>query len=202
MGTKVCSACKLEKPLSAYSKNKTRKDGYQHQCKACHSSAQKAYYEANKEQYATWYEANKERLADYNKAYYEANKEREAARKKAYYEANKERQAAYREANKERRAASMKAWQQANPDKVNAKVARRRAFKLQATPSWANSKAISEFYECAFAFKLYTGLEYHVDHIVPLKSKLVCGLHCESNLQVLEARTNLGKGNRWWPDMP
>lgn len=126
--------------------------------------------------------------------------------KKAYRENNKERvkatQKAYLENNKERYAALKKAWRQENRDKVNAYVAHRKATKLQATPLWANNEAIIEFYECAFAFRLYTGLEYHVDHIVPLNSKKVCGLHCESNLQVLEARTNLGKGNRWWPDMP
>lgn len=38
--------------------------------------------------------------------------------------------------------------------------------------------------------------------LVPLHSKVVCGLHCEYNLQILEAKKNIGKGNRHWPDMP
>jgi len=37
---------------------------------------------------------------------------------------------------------------------------------------------------------------HHVDHIVPLVSQLVCGL------QILDAKANIEKGNRSWPDMP
>lgn len=47
-----------------------------------------------------------------------------------------------------------------------------------------------------------TAIPWEVDHIVPLNNDLVCGLHCEANLQVIPAIANLSKNNSWWPDMP
>lgn len=79
---------------------------------------------------------------------------------------------------------------------------KRKAVKLRAIPPWADKEKIEEFYFAADFLGMVTGEWYHVDHIVPLQSKFVCGLHCEQNLQVLPASANLRKSNRHWPDMP
>lgn len=79
--------------------------------------------------------------------------------------------------------------------------ASRRAWKIRATPSWVNDAKLIAFYEQAKKLTESTGIIHHVDHIVPLRSKLVCGLHWEANLQVLVGAENISKSNRVWPDM-
>ena len=47
-----------------------------------------------------------------------------------------------------------------------------------------------------------TEIKWEVDHIVPIKSKIVCGLHTEQNLRIVPRRVNRSKNNRYWPQMP
>lgn len=74
--------------------------------------------------------------------------------------------------------------------------AEKRLQQKRAVPAWADRNAIMAIYREARA------LGVHVDHVVPIKSPLVCGLHWEGNLQLLPAIDNIRKGNRRWPDMP
>jgi hypothetical protein len=108
--------------------------------------------------------------------------------------------------NSQRSREKDKLWQQANSEKCNSYTASRRAIRLKATPLWATSKeeklAIRNLYKQAKLLTEQTGVEYQVDHIVPLKSTVVQGLHCISNLQILPASKNKSKGNKYWPDMP
>jgi hypothetical protein len=104
--------------------------------------------------------------------------------------------------NKEVHRARSDAWFKRNPSVVAQKAARRRAVKRKATPAWANEFFISEAYHIAELRSKVTGIKWHVDHIVPLRSKTVCGLHVEHNLQVIPESVNLAKSNRYWPDQP
>lgn len=90
-------------------------------------------------------------------------------------------------------------WQKENPEKANALTAKRRSRKKQAIAPWADLKAIEDIYTQAFELTNNTGVPHEVDHIYPLQSKYMCGLHVETNLQILTREQNRAKGNRTWP---
>ena len=76
--------------------------------------------------------------------------------------------------------------------------AKRRAAKLQRTPSWLSSEdlwIIGEIYKLSALRTELTGVKWHVDHIVPLQGKNVSGLHVPLNLQVIPSQDNISKHN-------
>lgn len=87
-------------------------------------------------------------------------------------------------------------WRRENQWMLTANQAKRRVAVLRATPAWADTVKIRQFFESA------SHLGLTVDHIVPIVSPLVCGLHVEHNLQLLTKSVNSSKGNKFWPDMP
>lgn len=117
-------------------------------------------------------------------------------------DARKKTCASYQARNPDKGRESARKWAAANKPKLAAKAAARRSMKVLSTPAWADQGAMALVYEEAARRSVAEGIEYHVDHCVPLKSKLVCGLHCDANLQVLRGKDNLSKCNRHWPDMP
>lgn len=93
-----------------------------------------------------------------------------------------------------------KKWRDNNPDKMRRDANKRRAAKLQATPGWHGEWEeffINEIYDIAVKRSQLTGVEYDVDHIIPLQGDLVCGLHTPLNLQLLTAKENGSKNNKW-----
>lgn len=83
---------------------------------------------------------------------------------------------------------------------LNAKRQSHRNRKLQkAQPKWLSKEQITQMediYWLAQDLKLVSDQVYHVDHIVPLQGRNICGLHVPWNLQILPADVNLRKSNK------
>ena len=185
---KTCTKCNTPKPPDEFHRDKSRKDGRFPHCKLC---AIKHVSE--------WQKANPEKRAPVKAKWQKANPQKGAAATMKWYAAH---YTAYRAKNRNALNAWQSQWKRNNTPQVNASTARRRAGKMRATPVWANGFFIQEAYRLAKLRTKVTGFEWQVDHVVPLRSKLVCGLHVENNLQVIPALHNQSKGNRYWPGMP
>ena len=90
-------------------------------------------------------------------------------------------------------------WKQNNLVQVRADTKARRRKHRQATPPWLSRKQkgeIRQMYQIAITMTKTTGEQYVVDHIVPLRSDVVCGLHVPWNLRVMTQEENLRKSNK------
>ena len=127
--------------------------------------------------------------SEYNKNYRQINKD--------YF---KEYDLKYSKDNSAKKVENAKVWKKRNIGKVNAITAKRRASKLQATPSWLSEKdqkQIKRIYTACSNVSERTGKPHHVDHIVPLQGENVCGLHVPWNLAIIPASMNLSKSNKF-----
>ena len=143
---------------------------------------------------------------EYNKKYCEDNSEKETIRWKKWAQVNRDkkniRSKQWAHANPTKVVESSKKWKKNNPAKANAHNAKRRAAKLQRTPTWLTKAALQRIekkYEMATLMSGFLGVELHVDHIIPLQGDLVSGLHVPENLQMIFAEDNLSKNNKFTP---
>jgi hypothetical protein len=135
--------------------------------------------ECHKANIANYYRRNKALIQKKQSDYVKKRPELHAAKSARYREKHPER---------------VKEAKRRNAGIINADTAKRRAMKHKATPLWADLDAIKKIY----ALAARTGM--HVDHRIPLRGRLVCGLHVPENLQLLEPAENLKKNNKFDPD--
>lgn len=98
----------------------------------------------------------------------------------------------YYEQNAEIIRARSRAWARDNPGRRKANEYARRAQKKQALPTWLTveqKKEMEQLWQ-----KCPEG--HQVDHIVPLSSPVVCGLHVPWNLRIITAEENNSKRSK------
>jgi hypothetical protein len=168
---KFCSQCKEELSLDSFNIRAKSSDGRDACCKSCRSIRRKNYKSTK----------------EYNKKYYSENSTDMYLRKELWYKNNPDKKIKHR-----------KNYRAANLSKIRESERLKNIVRRTRVPSWLTleqKEDINNFYKLRDEAIMLTGDSYHVDHIVPLQGKLVCGLHVPWNLQVLPADLNLRKGN-------
>ena len=105
----------------------------------------------------------------------------------------------HQEDNSKRHNEVCKKYRQKNLDKMANLSAKYRADKYKQTPKWLSKSQLDEifkFYEMAKTLESIFPWKQHVDHIIPLRGKDVCGLHVPWNLQIISEHMNKRKSNK------
>jgi hypothetical protein len=182
---KKCTKCKVEKPLTEFSKNKQQTDGLSCWCRECVNLKQKQWYIQNKEKHLkyareynkTWFQENREHVKEYGYEYRKNNREK-----------IRETERIYREENKH-----VGRWR----DILKSTLKR---FHRNKT---ANTKTLLGYSATQLKEHLdKQGMDWdndHIDHIIPLSwFKKDTPIHIVNdlrNLQPLSAKENLKKSN-------
>lgn len=211
--TKVCKKCKIEKELEEFHRDSKMSSGHGSVCKICVKELGKIYRSKNRE-----------RLLLSNKEYRTANletvraKDRERSKKKwkfnrehvskqasEYYKRHKveilQKAKKYRESNREEVNLRVREWRLVNKHVTRTYSKVRELKERRALPAWANLEKIKDIYKDRQLLSEMTGIEHHVDHIIPLRGKLVSGLHVENNLRIIPAIENLSKNNQFLEEL-
>lgn len=100
--------------------------------------------------------------------------------------------------NKEKRYKYMRKYYSSPEQKTKglARVNRRRAIKINATPEWSDKKICESIYFQARIISKKTGVRHCVDHYYPLQGKHVSGLHVPANLKIIPSKENHKKSNK------
>ena len=177
MTIKKCKKCNTEKLRTEFYKASKELDGLMYTCKDCYKIVDRKrrlkHADKEKSRHAKYSKENPEKEREKYRRWYKNNSEKASAKAKRYY---------------------LK-----NLDKNAAKSSKRRAQMANACVSWADTDKIQAIYSKCRQISDETGIEHHVDHIIPIKSDFVCGLHVENNLRILTGFENQSKHNNFEP---
>lgn len=219
METKKCSKCKMEKPLSEFQPDKSKKSGYKSQCKLCiknnpnRINYMKEYREKYKvenherlqELHANYRERHREKLKQYSREYYETRKNDDEFKKK-----QRERARVYYASHKNEKREYQRQYRKTERGKaVNLLTKAKRRGLIADGDSSINLKELFERDNgiCGICGKpcnwsdytiqdgaIVVGYDYpSVDHIIPLNKG---GSHTWDNVQLAHKYCNSYKSDR------
>lgn len=124
-----------------------------------------------------------------------------AKRANVWYYKNKDIVKEYRQSEeyKRKKREADKVYSKNNRGTCNAIKTKYKEGKYCRTPKWLTKEhlqQIKEFYILSIEKTKKEGIEYQVDHIIPLHGKDVSGLHVPWNLQILTKEQNVKKLNK------
>ena len=178
---KLCKSCNTEKPKTEFYKDNRSKDYCASRCKSCDLIYQRSRKKQKSESNTKWYQSEK------------GHAHKQALR-------NQTKQKTLQRLREKISTLSKTTDDQIITWRKNSSV--RHAARLQATPSWidrSHKNKAMQIYALTQQLQELLGRVFHVDHIVPLISDEVCGLHVWWNLQPLSELENVKKGNIFNP---
>lgn len=193
--TKVCGACKEEKLLTEFNKDKSHKDGLQSRCRTCKHTADKEYAARNKQ-----------RINERSKAWREANPERAKENINRWHKEHRERV----------RELGRQSWARANRDKKLRKIISG-AIKRSLKGGWPSKAIFEKLGYTVEQLKEHIEKQFkegmswdnhgawHIDHVTPQSWLPFTSIEDEnflkcwalSNLQPLWAADNISKQDRY-----
>jgi hypothetical protein len=186
---KTCNICGENKPQEAFPSN--GKHYYKGYCKVCESAINRAKYAdpvwraARREKHLVWLQTNKERHIATCKKWKSDNAESMHAQALKHRRENVESIRLY-----------AKEYAAQNKDKrVTWQMAREKAIK-ERTPIWTTELDLWLMEEAKELARLRTkvmGVKWVTDHIIPLQSPIVSGLHVPKNIRVVRDVENCRK---------
>lgn len=204
--TQVCKICEEEKLLSAFHKRKEN-GKYRNECTKCMGLRNRANRDSKRGYCRVTYDVTpyagayicttcltSSPAADY---YVRKDGRRHSECKRCLMSRNTRNIAK----NPDAHAAYHATYRKDNlAKKIQANI-KRRTLEKQARPAWFCYDKVKAIYDESRRITEETGIQHHVDHIVPIKGKIVCGLNWHGNLQIITAVENQRKHNKLVDDM-